>query len=215
LLHIFSNEWKNEFKKNIWKSIIKNKLSFSEKIYARKCKIQMIDVKTKNKFLNENHLQGEDKSSVYFGLYYEDQLVSIMTFGTPRYNKNYEWEIIRFCNKLNTVTMGTASKLLAHFEETYKPKSIITYADLRYSNGNLYKNLGFTLLHTSQPNYFYINVSNLQIITRLNAQKHKLKNIPNFIFDPTLSEAQNMFTNKFRRIWDCGHLVFSKPPINN
>jgi hypothetical protein len=39
-----------------------------------------VDVLTKNDFLNSNHIQGEDKSSIKLGLEYEGILVCLMTF---------------------------------------------------------------------------------------------------------------------------------------
>ncbi len=44
--------------------------------------------------------------------------------------------------------------------------------------------------------------------SRLQFQKHKLKNILEN-FDPNLTEWENMQLNGFDRIWDCGNLVFS------
>ena len=103
-------------------------------------------------FLNNNHIQGNDKSQIYLGLYYNEELISVMTFGSPRIamgnkNKNYNknsYELIRFCNKLNTNVVGGASKLLKYFIKNYKPEHIFSFADLRWSNPNqnLYINIG-------------------------------------------------------------------------
>jgi len=62
LLQFYSDEW--NFKSNILKNIIQSKLGLNQKIYARKCKIVEVNTYTKNSFLNEYHIQGEDKSSV-------------------------------------------------------------------------------------------------------------------------------------------------------
>lgn len=115
-----------------------------------------------------------------------------MTFGKPRFNKNYEWEMIRFCNKRNYNVVGAASKLLKYFISVYKPKSIISYADAKYSNGNLYKKIGFTYIGKSSPNYFYFK--NNKILGRIQCQKHKLNNILEN-FDENKTEIQNMVEN--------------------
>ena len=47
-------------------------------------------------------------ASVKLGLFYNDELVSVMTFRKPRFNKKFEYEIIRFCSSANIVG---ASKL--------------------------------------------------------------------------------------------------------
>ena len=96
------------------------------------------------------------------GLYHQNELVSLMSFGKLRKNlgsnaRNNEYELLRFCNKLNTSVIGGASKLLNFFKVKYKPIKIISYCDLRWSDGKMYEILGFTLSHISRPNYFYIN----------------------------------------------------------
>ncbi len=155
LLHIFENEWIDPTKQSIWKSIILNKLGIcSRKIFTRKCQINEVDNKTTKQFLLNNHLQGHTSSSVNIGLYYENELVSLMTFGKSRYNKNYQYELIRFCNKLNTLVIGGDSKIFKYFNKTHNPESIISYTDMRYSNGALYETLGFNRLKNSTPNYF-------------------------------------------------------------
>jgi hypothetical protein len=207
LLHIFHNEW--EYKKDIVKSIIQSKIGKCESIYARNCEVKEVDNNLKKEFLVDNHIQGEDHSSVKVGLFYNNELVSLMTFGKSRYNKNYEYELHRFCNKKFTNVVGGASKLLTYFERNYKPNSLITYADMRYSNGNLYEKLGFDNNGKSNPNYFYFWKTDLTLHSRLKFQKHKLNKLLDN-FNPELTECDNMKNNGWNRIWDCGNLVFVK-----
>ena len=101
-----------------------------------------------------------------------------MTFGKSRFNKKYEWELLRFCNKLGYHIPGAAGKLLKYFERNYHPKSIISYADRRWSQGKLYKALNFQLDHSSAPNYWYFkSYTQENLESRVKYQKHKLKNI--------------------------------------
>ena len=131
LLHIFENEWKN--KQDIVKSVLSSTMGIYENIiYARNCKIQIVPNAEKNLFLDKNHLQGKDRSKIKIGLYHENSLISLMTFCKPRYNKNYQWEMSRFCNKINTTVVGGAGKLFSYFLKNYTPKSILTYSDRRY-----------------------------------------------------------------------------------
>jgi len=205
LLQINSYEWNNLNKQNIWKSIINNKLGINNKIYARKCKIVELSNKQKNDFLNINHLQGMDNSRIKLGLEYEGNLVSIMTFSKPRFNKNYEWELVRFCNLLNTNVIGGASKLLKHFINNNNPKTLISYADLRYSNGNMYRKLGFKFKSYTPPSYVYIKSD--KVLSRFSCQKNKLsKIIPDF--DEKKTESQNMLDNNYRKLYDAGTMLF-------
>lgn len=211
LFHIFSNEWESPIKREIWKSMILNATAKSKnKIYARKCIVKEVSIADSNLFLEKNHLQGKCNSLIKLGLYFNNELISLMTFGKSRFNKKYEWELLRFCNKLNTVVVGGASKLLAHFTKKYEPKSIISYANRRWSNGNLYKKLGFKLESISKPSYFYFHSNEPTIIhNRMEFQKKKLKDKLTD-FDKNKTEAENMKDNGWFSIYDCGNLVFTK-----
>ncbi len=201
LLHIFENEWDDPTKRSIWKSIINNKLGIcSQKIFARKCTINEVDNKTASQFLLNNHLQGHTSSSVNIGLYYENELVALMTFGKSRYNKSYQYELIRFCNKINTLVTGGASKIFKYFIRNYNPESLISYTDLRYSNGTLYEKLGFNKVKNMTPNYFYFHKSDTsKLMSRVQFKKYKLKDKIN-IYNSELTEYQNMISNGYDRI---------------
>lgn len=212
LIHISENEW--IYKKDIVKNKIRHLLGYSykEKIYARKCNIREIDSKTKNEFLNKTHIQGEDKSKIKLGAFYNDELIAVMTFGSLRISlgqknkKLNEYELIRFSSSVHCV--GIASKLLTHFIKRYNPNKIITYADKRYSVGNLYEKLNFKHIGNSVPNYWYFHRSNkMKLFHRFKFRKDQLpKLLENF--DPSLSEWKNMQMNGFDRIWDCGNLKY-------
>ena len=111
----------------------------------------------------------------------------------------------RFCNRKFYTVTGGAGRLLSKFIREVSPKSIISFADRRYSNGGLYFKLGFRLLYITNPNYFY--VKNGRLFSRMRFQKHKLVKLLDS-FDEKLSEADNMFNNGYRRIWDAGNLKF-------
>jgi hypothetical protein len=207
LIHILDYEW--VFKKPIIQSIILSKLGiFDDKIYARKCTVNKIeDTTIIRKFLNENHMQGYTHASVSLGLYYNNELVSIMTFGKNRFKKNSnEFEMVRFCNKLNTIVVGGASKLFKHFINNGNNNlDIVSFADRRFFDGNLYKTLGFEFSTNTSPSYIYWKNNN--ILNRMSCQKHKLNKLLD-IFDAEKSEYQNMLDNGFRRVWDCGNMKF-------
>ena len=154
LVHVFENEWL--YNKDIVKSRIRDLLGVHDKtVYARKCEVREVVSKASKQFQDDNHIQGSINAPVSLGLYYKDELVSLMTFGKCRFDKKHEWELLRFCNKLGYHIPGAASKLLKHFEHGCKPKSLVSYADRRWSQGKLYRALGFKLDHVSPPNYWY------------------------------------------------------------
>jgi hypothetical protein len=211
LVQIFEDEWIE--KQKIVKSRIKNSFGQNNrKIYARKCIVKEISTQVKSKFLKKYHIQGNDKSSVHLGLYNKNRLISVMTFNPYRLAlgnspKENCYELTRFCSIFNFSVVGGASKLLKYFENNYNPKTIISYADKRWSDGKLYRVLGFDLIGTTQPNYWYI-VKN-QRKHRFAYRKSELSKLLK-TFDISLSEWENMQINGYDRIWDCGSLKFEK-----
>ena len=123
-----------------------------------------------------------------------------------------EYELSRYCGNFHFYVIGGASKLLKYFERNYKPKKIVTYADKRWSMGDLYFNLGFTHTHDSTPNYWYFKngyIKTGEIYHRFNFRKSELpKKLE--IFDPNKTEWENMQDNGWDRFWDCGNMVFEK-----
>jgi len=209
LIHIWEDEW--FFKKEIVKSIILNKLNKTpNKIYARKCEIKEInDNKLIRDFLNENHIQGFVGSNIKIGLFFNDELVSLMTFGKKRINlgnKNEEnrYEMLRFCNKLNTNIIGGASKLFKYFITKYKPENVLTYADRSYSNGNLYKQLGFDFKGKTVPGYSYYD-QKLNKYNRYNFRKDVLVKEG---FNKNKTENEIMLERGFFRVYNAGNLKY-------
>ena len=201
IYHIFEYEWNTKKERII--NQLNNLLKVnSQHIGARCCKIKEVSNKEKSLFLETNHLQGNDSSSIKLGLYYNDELVSIMTFCKPRFNKNYEWELSRFCCKANCNVIGGASKLFKYFIDTYKPKSVISYSNIAHTRGNLYNMLGFTLHEITPPNYVWCNGH--EILSRYQCQKHKLLE-QGYKGD---SEADIMHNRGYYRIYDCGNKVW-------
>jgi hypothetical protein len=207
LIHIFEDEWKT--KPDIVKSMLLNLLQkHSIKIYARKCKAKEINFNEAQEFLLKNHIQGKTNGLVNLGLFYDNELVSLMVFGKPRIymgGKNTEdnWELVRFCSKLNVNVIGGASKLLKEFIEKYSPNNITTYADKRWSLGNLYNKLGFIYDHDSAPNYYYIIGHH-----RENRFKYRKSELVKEGYNKDLSEHQIMLNRGIYRIYDCGCKVY-------
>lgn len=200
LIHIWEDDWL--YKKEIVKSIINNKLNIiNNKIYARNCEIKELDDNSIIRdFLDKNHLQGFVGSKYKIGLFYKNELVSLMTFGNLRIITNQKakdntFELLRFCNKINTVVPGGASKLFNFFIQKYKPKQIISYCDISRYEGTMYQKLGFELKTTSSPNYYYI-------IDGIRRHRFNFRKSTHTTVNQT--EMQIMKTLRYTRIYDCG-----------
>jgi len=208
LLHITDLSW--HAREDVWRSIISSKLGMQERVFARKCKITQESSFDSRSFLEKNHLQGTLGGQAW-GLRYQGELVALMTFGKPRFNSNYDWELLRYCSKLGVTVVGGASKLFKVFRSK-ESGSIVTYARKEYSRGHLYQILGFQLLNKGSPSYFYLK--NNKTLTRHQAQKHKLQKLLGDSFDPALSEKENMILAGYLIVPERGSYTYVlEPPL--
>lgn len=121
-------------------------------IYARNCEIYKLNKDITDEFLNRNHLQGTCRGqSLLLGLVYDDELYHVMTFGKPRYNKNYDVELLRLCTKSGYTVIGGANKLFKFATEYMCIDNIISYCDRSKFNGDIYERLGMKLVKTTPP----------------------------------------------------------------
>ena len=200
IYHIFGYEWKTI--KDKIKNQLRNILNANSfKIYARKCIIKEVSKKDKKQFLEENHLQGNDHSLYYYGLYYNDDLVSLMTFSKPHNTNKIEWELSRFCSKAGCNVIGGASKLFKYFVETHNPQSVISYSNIAHTRGKLYETLGFENTHNSKPSYVWMGKSDIK-----SRYQTRAKNLNNKGLVGT--EADIMHNLGYYRIYDCGNKVW-------
>ena len=205
LFHIFSDEWHLKKSRDIIKSLLLSALGkYKVSIGARKCNVKEVPKEEAKIFLNNNHLQGYTASSVNIGLYLKDELLALLSFNKSRYDKNYTWEITRYCNKLNTHIPGGFSKMMKYFREHYEG-SIITYSDRSKFTGDVYRNNNFKELTPTKPNYYYTKDYNHRE-SRLTFQKYKL--IEKFPEYKDLSEKEIMSKIGYKRFYDCGNWKF-------
>lgn len=210
LIHI----WEDDFvlKKDIIYSRINNLLGLNNnKIYARKCDIRIVDNKESKKFIDENHLQGNINSNIKIGLYYENQLISIISFGKLRRSLGSksidgEFELYRFCSKLNYNVIGGFQRLLKYFEDNYNPSKIITYANRDWSSEtNIYLSSGFTSDGCTSPNFWYFNNENIR---RHRFQFRKDRLLKKGYIGSTANEI--MINLGYNKIYDTGSYRYYK-----
>jgi hypothetical protein len=207
LLTIFEDEWLS--KPDVVKNKIKIALGITKPITGgRNIKIKQITNAEAKPFLIKYHLQGHVNSEICVGAFYDDNLVSVMTFGRwvmPHTNSILYWELKRFSCDFGRYP-GIANKLLTFFESNFKPFALISYADRRWSQGNLYKKLGFELTSVVDPSYWYIVKGKRE--HRSNYTKKRI--IKKFNIQEPFTEIEAMKNLGFTRIWDCGNLRFEK-----
>lgn len=176
-----------------------------QKIYARKCEIKEISSRTVNNFLDKYHLQGRCKNQkICLGLYYKNELVQVLTFGNPRYNKKFEYELIRLCTESEKIVVGGTNKLFSYFIDNYKPNSIISYCDTSKFSGNIYETLGFTKNSESNPSCHWVNLKTKQIVNNNLLLKIGFDNLFGTNFGKNISNSELMLKYGFVQVYDCG-----------
>ena len=209
LFHIFGHEWK--YRRQIIESMLRNLLGHSTVLYARKCELREVSSSEARKFLLTNHRQGPTGAKLRYGLYFNEELVSLMTFGHVRGTMGITssdrpaWELVRFCNKLNTSVVGGASKLFKRFIDDINPKSVLSFSDCAHTRGRLYEILGFTETAVSDPGYVWVDTASDMAYHRTNAQK---RNLIQFLDDPDIdlsrTETDIMIEHGFVQVFDSG-----------
>ena len=183
-------------------------LTKHQSLYARECELREVDLDECNIFLDLYHLQNSCKhQDILLGLYYNNELVEIMTFGKPRYNSKYQYELLRLCSRPDYVVIGGANKLFSYFVEKYQPESVISYCDNSKFNGSVYMQLGFSLDSISKPRCHWYNMKTKKHITSnlLNQLgTENLLGIKNEEFD--LKEI--MIREGFVEVYDCGQSTY-------
>lgn len=186
-------------------NMLKPKIS----VYARKCKIRLIDKSTADAFVNIHHLQGKCSGTKYsIGLYYQDELVQVMTFGKSRYNKKYEWELLRLCTDSRYRVIGGASKLMNKFVQDNYPSSIISYCDISKFNGHTYYQLGMTLDHISEPSKVWSKGTDK--ITDNLLRQRGYDQLFKTNFGKGTNNEELMIKDDWLPVYDCGQYVFTR-----
>lgn len=204
LFHVWDHEWSE--KPEIIKSMIANKLGKTDrKIHARKCKLVIPSKEQAKLFMETNHVQGSVGWSVAYGLEYNDELVFCMTFGKPRFNKKYKYELLRMATALNTVVVGGMSKVLNEFKSNHGT-SLITYSDVRLSGLEPAYRTIFKLVGRNEPGWF--GYKDGKVINRLSLTKQKLLDDHPNDYDHSISAIANLEKLGYDRVWDCGQYVY-------
>ena len=205
LIHIWEDDWLD--KKDIVKDIIQSKLGMNDKIPARKCIVKEVSSKESKEFLEKYHIQGNVNASIRIGLYYDDSLVEIATFGKLRNilhsnGQENQYELYRLCSKSGYTIVGGVSKLLTHFIRKYQPKQIVSYANLDISNGNVYNSF-FKKISITTPGYYWSKDG--YKYHRSNFTKHIL--VKNG-YDKNKTEEEIMHELGYYKVYDSGNIKY-------
>lgn len=202
LVTVFSDEYlgKKEIVLGYLESILG--ISKARKVHGRATEIKELSSEVAQKFWENNHLQGRTKTPVAYGLFENDDLVSAMGFYQ---RENGVWELARYAPKMGVQVQGGFQKLLAHFRLGHTGK-IVTFADLRWSVGGVYKTAGFIEEGQIVSSYSYFKKnSQKERLHKGNFRKAKIG------CQPGQTEFQRAQELGYDRIWDCGKIRFALP----
>ena len=210
LFQIWEDDW--VYKTDIVKSIISNKLKLSKnKIFARNCEIKLTDSISANHFLRLNHLQGSSKSPINIGLYFNGDLVSLMSFsrlrlplGSKKLNTQSKYELNRFCNKTGLSVPGSASKIIKSFLKNYECDELISYFDKSLGTESFYEKIGFRFISETPINYYYIKNG-----LRLHRYNFNKKTLVKMGFNSSLTESQITNYMGLLKIYGPGNYKYS------
>ena len=199
LFHIWEDDWNN--KENIIKSMILNKLGkYNIEIETKNTEVKEITNNTIIKdFLEKNDIEGYSPSTKKIGLLYKNELISLILF--KRKKDNYE--ILRFCNKLNYDIKGSFFKILSYFTSKHNFKNITLYSSNDYSDDSFYESLKFRKTKEIKPDYKYVSEEKRVNKTLYNKDTLELNS------NRDKTEHEICLENNIFRIYDSGKLKWT------
>lgn len=182
LVSVFDVDWYNNQER--LKSYVASLVLPSVKISVADCEVRKVDYSVAYNFVDMFCLQKPNKAvmKINYGLYYNDELYMLMSFGYIRlqFKKEGYYELHRYCFRYGYEIKGGEQLLLSAFERDYKPKYLLAYSNNDYFNGLVYPNLGFTEILQSIPRYYWYK--NKKEMTREKCQLKRLKELyPNLL----------------------------------
>ena len=209
LIHIYDFLW--ETRGDQLRDLIASRLADCKKLFARKCTVQALTAEQTRVFCEANHVQGSTQASVKLGLYHAGELVGCFTAGRSRFDKAFDWEILRICFRKGYRVLGGAGKLLNHFtrEHCKAGDLVCSYTQLDWSSGRLYEALGFAEVRTTLPGYRWVHLTTKSVVARYRAQKSKLGKLLGSQYKKDETEVQNMERCGYVRVFDSGCKLFS------
>lgn len=141
-------------------------------LYARNCEVRKIDKAVAAPFLGDNHSYGDAACRYRYGLYLRRSsrdgklqagtLVAVATFSNARkwvkgekVIRSYEWT--RYASLPGVRISGGMGKMLKAFVKDVQPDDVMSYADLEWSEGKVYEQLGFVLEGRKEPVMFVVD----------------------------------------------------------
>ena len=207
LIQIWEDDWKN--KRAIVEEHLRQVLGLSTlpKVSARRTAVVSVPKHKVQAFMSLYHIQGYSGAAYHYGLESEGELVAVASF---KRRSNGELELVRYATNANV--RGGHSKLVRHVERNHSYTRLITFADLAFSDGGLYKSTGWLEDGTLKPDYFYLYRGARH--HKFNFRIKRFKEDPLLKYEEGMSERELAQLNNLDRVYDAGKIRFVKPHPN-
>lgn len=211
LISIYDFVWK--YNKEKLKMYLKDLLVPTRKIFARKCVLKIVPKNEAMGFTDTYHLQGSARlQEINLGLYYQDDLISLMSFGKPRYKDLTDgvYELQRYCVKEGFSVVGGAERVMKHFIQSYQPLKIISYSDNNYFLGSIYPRLGFKFVRYTDPDYCWVDGNTLDFLSRYKCQVQALKQKYPDLYNEAVGGKENYIMTKlgYFKVYGSGNTLW-------
>jgi len=209
LIHVWEHHWRDPLYRTRMEHVLRHALGLSQPVGARTLTLGPLDPSVSRELLHTWHAQGSVGATHHLALWDRDQVMAVMTFGRPRFNRDRDWELLRYCNRPGYRVQGGASRLLREFVRTVSG-SVMTYAALDRTaiHDCMYARLGFVLDGFTDPGYCW--VSGRQVVSRYQAQAARIGTLLPDV-DLSLSENDRMRALGFCKLYDSGNARFLLP----
>lgn len=205
LFTILETDWVHN--KESVKEKIKSYIIKTVKIGARKTKIRIIEKKEAVNFFKAYHFDGNSAFNIAIGLYYNDELIMVCSFGKNRFSKNKnDWEIIRFASKHNITVVGGLSKIIKCWEELKLSNRLITFHNLKFGWTTNLEKIGFKLENITRPGWRWVKGNTY--LERWQCQKKKLKIFKSYNDNKTENEI--MVEEGWIKEYNLGNMKWAK-----
>ncbi|TXH10125.1 MAG: hypothetical protein E6R04_06170 [Spirochaetes bacterium] len=206
LIQMWDTEWLQ--RRAVVERTLRNALGASsgDRVFARTTSAGKVSASIAQEFLDANHIQGAASAASFYGLRTSDgKLVALV--GLKSHGGDVH--IVRYATSVSVP--GGFGKLVAYVEREilYESASrLVTFADLRWSNGDLYRSVGFDGGGILAPDYGYSYRRGLH--HKFLFRKARFRNDPALKFEEGLTERELATLNNIPRVYDAGKLRFVK-----
>ena len=208
LVQVWEDDW--NLRRPIVEEHLKQVLGVSTlpKIAARKTKVVEVPYSVAKDFLNANHIQGAAGAAFHLSLQYEEDVVALASF---KRRSDGDLELVRYATSANV--QGGHSKLVTYVERNYTYNQLVTFADLTFGSGELYRKTGWVEDKFLSPDYQYLVGG--QRIHKFNYRLKRFREDPDLQYVAGMSESQLAELNGLLRVYDAGKIRFVKKHPND